>query len=186
MSDKVTAHVPMHLLYELVEEAGELRVERLAAHWELWPMIKQLLSKGTACVPVLNALGIRMLSIQGAGGAIGFMKGFRGIGTRGKDAVITFTQALNKKELSVMVGLFGGINHGIHFPYASEHYTPDELVELDVKLSVKKLLAAGYTVSCSVEVEREGNIYHGVGLFEFNSKSKKLDTVRLYWDDAED
>ena len=41
MSPQVTVHVPMHLLYELTEEGGELRISRLAAHWELWPMLRQ-------------------------------------------------------------------------------------------------------------------------------------------------
>ena len=33
--------VPMHLLYELEEEQGIYRIKRLAAHWELMPMMSQ-------------------------------------------------------------------------------------------------------------------------------------------------
>src|ERR1035437_759723 len=35
MTPKVTVRVPMHLLYELVDEDGALKIQRLAAHWEL-------------------------------------------------------------------------------------------------------------------------------------------------------
>ena len=43
MSEKVQAQVPMHLLYELGPEADEWKITRLAAYWELMPMIFQLL-----------------------------------------------------------------------------------------------------------------------------------------------
>lgn len=183
MSEQITAHVAMHLLYELTEENGELKVSRLAAHWELWPMIKQLLSKGFACAGVLNALGIRMMSIQGLGGAVGFMQGFKGIGVKGKDSVMAFADALSNHQLSDMMDLFSGNNRGISFPYGGMQYSPDEIVDqVRAKLSVKKLLAAGYIISCSIELELDGQSHHGVGLFEFNAKTKKLDRVDLYWD----
>lgn len=190
MSDKIIAHVPMHLLYELSDENGAYKISRLAAHWELWPMIKQLLSKGFACAGVLNALGLRMMSIQGVGGAIGFMQGFKGIGNKGKDAVMAFADALNNQQLGDMMGLFSGNNRGISFPYGGKVYSPDEIVdqygvETSLNLSFKKLLAAGYVISCSVELELGGHPCHGVALFEFNAKTKKIDGVDFYWDDFE-
>ena len=41
MSPQVVVTVPMHLLYELTQQDGELRIARLAAHWELGPMLRQ-------------------------------------------------------------------------------------------------------------------------------------------------
>lgn len=183
MSEKIIAHVPMHLLYELSEENGEFKISRLAAHWELWPMIKQLLSKGFACGGVLSALGLRMMSIQGPGGAIGFMQGFKGIGNQGKDAVMAFAGALNNQQLGDMMGLFSGGNRGINFPYGGKTYSPDDIVDqASAKVSFKKLLAAGYVISCSVELEQDGLSRHGVALFEFNAKTKKIEGVDFYWD----
>lgn len=72
MSDSVQAQVPMHLLYELTEENDQWKILRLGAHWELVPMVMQLLGKGLAAVPVLSALTWRMLKLQGLSGMLGF------------------------------------------------------------------------------------------------------------------
>ncbi len=184
MSDKVTAHVPMHVIYELCEEDGDLKISRLGAYWELWPMIKQLMSKGMACVSVVNALGWRMMSIQGLSGAIGFMQGFRGIGDQGKQSVMEFANALNNKSLSDMMGLFAGSNQGVYVPYGGDHFTPDVLVdELEATLEVSKLLSSGYVVSCNVEVSLAHVSHQGVAFFEFNAKNKKIDQVTFYWNE---
>lgn len=183
MSDKVTIEVPMHLIYELVDQEGELKISRLAAHWELWPMIKQLFGKGLASLRILNSLGIRMLSIQGVGGVIGFVRGLRGIGSPGKEAINAFSHALNSKQLSAMMDLFSPKNQGVEFPHGERSFSPDELIEqVDAKMNVKKLLSAGYTSSCSFDMEYHGEKKQGVAFFEFNAKNKKIDAVRFYWE----
>ncbi len=185
MSDKVTIEVPMHIIYELTEEEGEIKAYRLAAHWQLWPMIVQLAGKGLASLGVLSSLGTRMISIQGLGGLIGFMQGFRGIGNQGKETVMAFTQALNNKSLATMMSLFSAANQGIDFPYGGEHFAPDTIIDhVDAKLSISKQLSAGYVSTCSFALERNGDTKNGVAFFEFNAKNKKIDAARFYWDEA--
>ena len=95
MAPRVTIRVPMYLVYELCHEAGGLRIRRLAAHWELRPMLMQLLRCGLRGLPPALALGWRMIRLQGLGGTLGFMRAWRSTGSAGKAAVIA---ALAREE----------------------------------------------------------------------------------------
>lgn len=182
MSESVVTQVPMHLLYELVDEQGELRVLRLAAYWELWPMIRQVLGKGGAALGVLLALTYRMLLLQGLFGTMGFVRGFFGIGQRGKHMVYEFAQAINEKRLSDLLCLFDENAVGIDFPFGVVHYTARELLQqTDMTIKVSKLLAAGYAVTCRCEITESQYVHHGVVIFEFNAKTKKIDRVKFFW-----
>lgn len=88
MTPRVAIRVPMFLVYELVRESGALRIRRLAAHWELRPMVMQLLRHGLRGLPSAMALGVRMLRLQGVGGTLGFLRAWRSVGAEGKAAVI--------------------------------------------------------------------------------------------------
>lgn len=182
MSSTVTTQVPMHLLYELTEQDGELRILRLAAYWELWPMIRQVLSKGAAALGVLQSLGFRMLSIQGLSGALGFMRGFFGIGETGKRTVREFVQAFNARQSYTLESLFSSENAGIDFPFGTASCSPQTLLaETPSSLQVSKLLAAGYSVTCRCEITDDQQLRHGVAIFEFNARTKKIDRVVFYW-----
>jgi hypothetical protein len=183
MSPDVTVRVPMHLLYELRDEGGEVKIQRLAAHWELLPMLKQLMAIGMPALTVGNMLGLRMFMNLGAGGIAGFMSGLRTIGEQGKRTVTQFADVLNRKDFPAMIDLFGGDNVGIDAPFGAAHYTPIELAQnAPFKLSVSKLLTSGYTVTATIDVTTEKGVASGVGIFEFDAKSKKLHRVRLYWE----
>jgi hypothetical protein len=95
MAPRVVVRVPMYLVYELCREAGELRIRRLAAHWELRPMLMQLLRCGFRGLPSALALGWRMIRLQRLGGTLGFMRAWRSAGSAGKSAVIA---ALAREE----------------------------------------------------------------------------------------
>lgn len=50
LSDDVSVTVPMHLHYQVRTEHDSYKVSRLAAHWALWPMIKQLVPFGLKAI----------------------------------------------------------------------------------------------------------------------------------------
>ena len=61
------------------------------AHWEAWSMVKQVMTGGLAGLSTLAQMGWRMLTIEGAAGALGYLKGVsRGIARRGHQAVREF------------------------------------------------------------------------------------------------
>lgn len=184
MSPAVRVQVPMHLLYELQAEDGEPRIVRLAAHWELLPMIRQVLECGREAWPVLLQLGWRMFRIQGLGGILGFSRGFLGIGEPGKDTVHRFANAVNEGHAVRLFDLFTASHRGIHFPFGTAPCAPEDFPEAfpGVHMRVEKLLAAGYTVSATIAVERNGLRHDGVAFFEFHAKEKRLERVAFYWD----
>ena len=120
MAEQVSVTVPMHLLYELSEEQGELKIQRLAAHWELSPMSKQLLSKGFAGFKVMVNNTFKMINHLGFSGILGFMQARKHVGKKGKAALEElikqqFTEASVGKILTagntVSASLFDQHNH---------------------------------------------------------------------------
>jgi hypothetical protein len=181
MSDSVHAQVPMHLLYELTEQNGEWKIKRLAAHWELIPMVMQLLKKGLAAAPVLGALTLRMMQLQGLFGMLGFSKAALNIGNAGKKVVQQFANVVADKSLSDLMGLFDHDAACIHLPYGSDAIEPSHLFDkTDFNVSFSKLLAAGDCITASCELELNGEKKAAVAIFEFNRKTKKINALRFY------
>jgi hypothetical protein len=78
---------PAHLRYELVERDGALKVERMAAHWELAPNFAQLMRPRTAhlrSMATMNASLIRNLGLRDTARYVGAT---RSVGKKGKRAV---------------------------------------------------------------------------------------------------
>ncbi len=74
MAPQVVVHVPVHLLYELTLEGDVLKIFRLAAHWEFWPMLKQQAASGWPFVRVGSASALRLLQHMGIAGMAGYMR----------------------------------------------------------------------------------------------------------------
>lgn len=183
MSDKVQVQVPMHLLYELAEENDEWRIVRLAAHWELMPMMGQLLGKGFACLPVMASLTVRMLKLQGIAGTLGFSKAVLNIGKAGKKQALAFASAFNNKSLSSLMATCSSDAAMIQWPYDDEACSPSQLLEkLPGNIQLGKVMAAGDTVSANITWQQEGSVKReGVAFFEFNRKTKKISALRCYF-----
>ena len=182
MSDKISAEVPMHLLYELTEEDGTYKVSRLAAHWEFMPMIMQLLKKGFAALPVLAALTVRMLKLQGIGGALGFSKAAFNVGKQGKQQALSFERAVANKDLAALESLFAVKGASIHYPYGESPIDAEQLIENAPELlSLSKLLVSGDAVTASIELKLAEEVKSGVAIFKFDRSNHKLNTVFFYF-----
>lgn len=183
MAADVTVKVPMHLLYELTEEQEQLKIKRLAAYWQLLPMIKQLLALGVPAIPVLLALSWRMLTVQGIGGMVGFSKGFLGAGEKGREKVHQFFLSVNQKQSTELVTLLASVNTPIEFPVGGEVLTAEQLLKKDIKLLPAKLLIAGYSATASCELVIDGAAQPAVIIFEFNRKTKLFEKIRFFLDE---
>lgn len=183
MSDKVEVKVPMHLLYELVQEEGEWKIQRLAAHWELMPMLAQLFGKGMAAMPIMAALTVRMFKLQGIFGMLGFSKAAINIGGKGKLLTEQFVDAFNSKSLAGIMGVSDHDAKTIHWPYGTAAYSPSELLDnVGGQLQLTgKCLAAGDTVTATVQWQNGEIKKTGVIVFECNRKSKKISSLRAYF-----
>lgn len=185
MSPTVSASVPMHLLYELVQEGEEWKIVRLAAHWELVPMVTQLLSKGIASFGVLGSLTARMIKFQGFAGIIGFSKAAINIGNSGKTQLNAFVAAFNNKDASGLLTQDVKDSPYILAPFGEAPLSASAFLEkLKGELSIEKILAAGDTVSASFQLKQEERIISGVILAEFNKGSKKISQIKFYYNEA--
>ncbi|MGZ4524385.1 MAG: nuclear transport factor 2 family protein [Mycobacteriaceae bacterium] len=79
---------PAHLRYETIVEDGDLKVQRMAAHWEPAPVFAQLMRPGAAYVRSLVSMTGRMLRNLGPGGTARFVGAIRSVGEPGKQAVL--------------------------------------------------------------------------------------------------
>jgi len=181
MGKGVKAFVPMYLVYKMVEENALLKISSLQACWELWPMIKQVLGRGFGGFVVFSLLGFRMVRIQGISGALGFSKGFSGIGQQGKKTVYQFLTAFNNGETDNLNKLFDRENEGIYVSSISQSLSPESFItEYRGSMSSSKTISAGHFVSCTLKSDES----NGIGLFSFNHKTKRIRKGELYFDGA--
>ena len=129
----------------------------------------------------MNRLGLRMIVNQGFGSVLGFSRGILGIHGSGKRAVARFVDAANGRNKVALAELFARVNAGIGFPGEREILDAESFCDrLSGPLSVTKLISSGYVTSCTFNVRCGDSERRGLGLFEFNSRSRKLHSVRLY------
>lgn len=184
MSGRLTVRVPMHLLYELKVEQGELRIFRLAAHWELAPMLKQQMAHGVDSLIAGSAAGWRMFRYLGVGGTAKFMQAMSSVGNAGKDRVARFAYLFKQNHGSGLQALFAKSNAEIAFPYPERFVTIAELAELGGEFQFGKKLAAGNTVSASVTYKSDAGTQQGVAFFEFERHSLLIVSAKFYWQTA--
>lgn len=177
MGNGETVDVPTHIRYGLVEEEGGLRICSLRAYWELMPMVWGALTSGFAGLVLYTRLSVRMLACQGLGGMLGFMRGFAGIGRRGKRRAEALLTALARGDAAAAGGVLA--------PEATLEYpagTPCTAADLGSRmqgLTWTKLMAAGHCVSATVYLGEA----RGVALMEFDAR-RRIDRVRLYIEEA--
>lgn len=181
-STGLTINVLTYVLYEIIEENGILKVSRLAAHWELRSMVKQVMARGWSGIKMMNVLGVRMLKLQGLGGVWGYMKGFTGIGKRGKESVLSFVEALNSRDTKQLAGLFTSAHSGIEFPVGEKSIDPDSFIDFaNGSISVSDLISAGMVTGFRFEIKGQESENSGIGLFKFDSKTRKIENARFYF-----
>jgi hypothetical protein len=179
MAPGVLVSTPMHLLYELTEERNRLKIQRLAAHWELSTMLKQVAKPSLSHIKVNNQLGLRMLRLQGIGGMRGFMRGLSSVGDAGKRAVQRFAECLERQDGNALRQLLTPDSR-IEFPYGSDPISIELLLPAARQLTLTKLLAAGDTVTASFALN---NQHRGVVFFYFNRNTLKIRRAVFYWDE---
>ena len=180
MSPSLTLGVSMHLLYELCEEEQELKIQRLAAHWELMPMMGQVFSAGLSCLPVLVSLSARMIGNQGLSGVLGFCKAAFTVGNYGKQQLENFCDFVNAKHEMRLKDFLSGLEV-VHV--SEKELKVDEFIKSDLSIQLKeKILVAGNVVSASFSCVFENHEMSGVLFIEFNKRSKKAAAIRLYCD----
>jgi hypothetical protein len=173
MSTGVRLSVPMHLRYELVEEAGTLKIRRLYAHWELGEMLRQQMSTLNGIWTSFQ-LTPRLLRHQGFAGLFGLMRGLSGNGRAGKATASTFLAALAAGNATA-AGAFLAEGCTIETPPG----TPVGLTELAAGargLEWRKLIGAGNFASATIHWGPR----RGVALFRFDQRPDRVSSLQIF------
>jgi len=184
MSPRVVVRVPVHLLYELGVEAGALKIRRLAAHWELRPMLQQQMAAGWPALRVLGASSVRMLRHLGVSGTAGLMHALSGVGAGGKARVERFVQAFNAGDREGLLAQTAAPGIEIAFSREAPPLCVAGLASLGGEIHVSKVLAAGNVVTATVTHDRAGTRRRGVALFRLDSGSQCITAMTCYWADT--
>lgn len=104
----VVLSTPAHLVYELTDEDGELRIRHLAAHWEVAPMLRQLVRPSAIHVRAMAAQAATTVRVQGLGGALAFVGSVRSVGYRGKAVALGLVKTARGGDAEAL-GLLGGV-----------------------------------------------------------------------------
>lgn len=167
MATGLAISVPAHLRYQLTELAsGNMRIRRLCAHWELASMVRQSLRQGWLGVRTYAALTRHMLAHQGIAGAMGFARGFGGVGARGRRRAEALLNALRDGDLAVARAQLA--------PSATFRVDGAAVADLDA-LSVitralrwQKVIAAGTQVTASIQCGES----RGIAVLDFDAHGR--------------
>ncbi|MCX2976705.1 hypothetical protein [Candidatus Marimicrobium litorale] len=182
MSTQVTVYVPVHLLYELCIQEGELKIARLAAHWELLPMLKQQMASGWPFLRVGLASALRLLRHLGWGGMLGFARALFGVGEAGKQQAIRFAEYFNAHKQAELTALFElHALPSVDAPGFGGRRPLQDMLKEDGVVVLSKVLAAGDVVSATVHYQQGERDYRGVALFKLQRRSLQIDGVSFYW-----
>ena len=182
-------HVAAYLLYKIAPEAGALRIQRLAAHWDLPRMSLQVMTGGLRGFIAMNQVTYRMLRCQGVGGVINYMRGmFQGIFDRGQVAVRKLTDALNHRDPQGVGELFVEHDPIVEWPVGGKPMGPSELLAQlpkGARFAIERPLSAGWVTACRFAVtggESPGS--RGIVFFHFDPVSEHIARARFFVDDA--
>lgn len=164
---------PMHLLYELVEEEGQLKIFRLAAHWELRTTAKQQSGGLGAFWPIIRNLG--------PVATLGYLRALSTVGEQGKQRVRAFGEAFAAQDSSAVGALFSSATPTIRLAATGERLGVAGLLTQYASISMSKLLAAGPYVTASFELHPEQGGQRGIALFTINCKTHTIDDLELFW-----
>ena len=174
MASTLTLRVPVYIRYDLTDEGGALKIAALSAFWELPAMVGQFLRGGVRAMPAGLQLSMLLLRNQGLVGALGFVGGFRGIGSGAKGVVARF---LDSACAGDEVGMRRRLAGKVHI--SSGDAVPLSAADLLKHLSGarwRKLIGSGHAVVAATE--RAGQ--RSVIFAEVGSEPVAITRIRVF------
>jgi hypothetical protein len=174
MASTLTMRVPAYMRYDLENRDGELKIAALQAFWELPAMVGQFLRSGVRAVPAGAELSKALLANQGLAGTLGFLSGFRGIGTGSKGLVARFLDAAcagdevgMRRRLTGQLRVTSGDDLALSAAQLTRHLAGARW---------QKLIGSGYAVVAGVERAGQRSIVVG----EVSREPAALRRIRLF------
>jgi hypothetical protein len=177
--------VHCYLIYRIVEENGQPKIESLRAHWDFGKNALALMkNNGFKGMTGSTVQFGTMIKVQGMKRIIEYMGAmYKGILKKGIKSANAFAAAVNAKDEAAFAKLFDTVAV-IEFPAGGKNIAASDFLKgtaQDVKLAFKGLRSGGWFTSCAFDAKGGGLDKHGVVFFEFSPKSKKIINVRFFW-----
>jgi hypothetical protein len=150
------AVTPAHLLYELVEHDGAVKIRRMAAHWEPLPVFGQWMRPSAVNVRALSGMTVRTVRYLGLGGTARFGLAAFGVGAKGKRAVTDLVSRAQRGQRDA-VALLGGT----------------------VPAQLSKVIAAGDTVTATCQVDSAPAVL----VITLNRRTRRVVTADVFRDE---
>ena len=187
MGSAVTMTIPAFLRYDLREVDGEWKIAMLRAYWELPSMMLQFLRNGVSAVPATVQLSQGLIRNQRLRGTAGFAAGFRRVGSRRKELVNTFVDAVGRAD---KLAAQRTLSPDATMTFGDDD--PADIADLVAGCSgagATKLIAAGSTVAASItsqqgrgvifaDVARRRNEIRRIRYFPASSTSDTADNPK--------
>ncbi len=179
--------VPAILRYALTHEAGEVRIARLEAYWELPRMSKQILKEGLRGLRTMLRTTWTMVRVQGLRGLTGYSRGMmRGIFGRGHEVAGQLARLLGEGDLEGIAGLFvpgakiESLADGERVLVSESPVAWAERLGSDACLSLSKIIASGWVVACRFELLRGDKRSRGIGFLIFDQETRRIARARFF------
>jgi len=190
LSTGLSIVVPAYLLYELVEEDGEVRIRRLAAHWELQRLSAQALRGGVRGLATMTLLSVRMLRVQGASGVLGYSRGLvAGIGGRGRTIADSLAAAANRRDAAAVGALCARSDACLEHPAGAAPLGPAgwlEVLPASSRLRLERVLSAGWVTCARYEIvpADRAAAERGVLFLRFDPAARRIARARFFRPDT--
>jgi hypothetical protein len=188
MSTGIMPVVDVHVLYKMVIEDGKIKIAHIKAHWPFSVMIVTFMH-----APLLKAMKeggrffLRMIEVLGVKDTYKyFHAAFTGIKNKGVKTVEKFADLTNSRDGDGLAKLLDGNGQCIKFPSGSKTLNPEEFfgeIGQKAKLIVKDVRWAHWTTTSLFDMSGAGPDKHGIAIFDFNKKTKKINSAAFYWED---
>lgn len=183
----VEVEVAAYLLYQIEDRGGELQVQRMAAHWQLWTMTGVAMAMGPRAWVAMTGLFARMVRILGVAWVGAYLASlWRGIGRRGVKAVSALAHAIAARDSIAVSALFAANptpgTSGAQIELGPRALAPEQLIAVlptGCRLEVTAPVAAGWTLSFRFRLTG-GTPAEGLGLLEFDPASRKIRRARFF------
>jgi hypothetical protein len=183
LSTGMAIEVPAYLVYEIVEERGEPRVQRLRACWDLRLRSRRALAAGASGLRTLTAMSARMMRVQRIAWVLEYSRALtRGIFGRGGQLASSLANALNARDVNLLDSLFAA-HASVELPvgeapvFCSSLEARGELASL----RITEPISAGWLTGFAYERTRPGGEREaGIGFVEFDPPSKKIVRARFF------
>jgi hypothetical protein len=174
MASTVTMRIPAYLRYDVQDSDGELKIAALYAFWELPAMLGQFLRNGVRSVPAGVQLAQGLMRNQGLAGTVGFLSGFRGIGTRGKGL---FTRFLDDACAGDEVGVRRRLGRRVRISSGDDvPLSAADLLEHLAGARWRKLIGSGHAVVAATERAGQRSVLVG----EVGSEPVVINRIRVF------